>query len=85
MVKQVGNIAMVVHTLEAEIREQLDQLPSEQQLKVLEFARSLVTAPNRGVPGKDLLRFAGIIDAEDLTSMKQAIEEGCEKVDQDGW
>lgn len=75
----------MVHTLEAEIPEQLEQLPSEQQRKVLEFACSLVTAQVRGVPGKDLLRLAGIIDSEDLTSMKQAIEEGCEKVDQDGW
>ncbi len=76
---------MIAQTLEAEIRKQLNQLPPEQQRKVLEFARSLVTAQIRGVPGKDLLHFAGTIDTDDLTSMKQAIEDECEKVDQDGW
>jgi hypothetical protein len=71
---------MMAQTLEAEIREQLNQLPVEQQRWILEFARSLVAARVRGVPGKTLLRFAGAINTDDLTAMKQAIEEGCEQV-----
>lgn len=67
---------MVTQTLASEIHEQLDRLPPEQQRQVLDFARSLVAAQVRGVPGKDLLRFAGGIDTEDLQAMKQAIEEG---------
>jgi hypothetical protein len=76
---------MIAQTVEAEIREQLSQLPVEQQRRVLEFARSLVAARVRGVPGKVLLRFAGAINTDDLTAMKQAIEEGCEQVSLNDW
>lgn len=76
---------MIAQTLESEIREQLEQLPPEQQRQVLEFARSLVTIQIRGVPGRGLLRFAGSIDAEDLNAMKQAIDESCEKIDLNEW
>jgi hypothetical protein len=76
---------MIAQTVEAEIREQLSQLPVEQQRRVLEFARSLVAARVRGVPGKTLLRFAGAINTDDLTAMKQAIEEGCEQVSLNDW
>ncbi|KJU83635.1 hypothetical protein MBAV_004173 [Candidatus Magnetobacterium bavaricum] len=37
------------------------------------------------VDGKNLLRFAGTIDAEDLESMSKAIDEGCEQTDTDEW
>ena len=75
----------MVQTFEAEIREQLSQLPVEQQRRVLEFARSLVAARVRGAPGKSLLRFAGAINTDDLTAMEQAIEEGCEQVSLNDW
>ena len=39
----------------------------------------------RGVPGARLLPFAGSIPAEDLKVMEDAIREGCERVDPDGW
>ena len=32
------------------------------------------------MPGRDLLRFAGTIEAEDLIAIEKAIHEGCEKV-----
>lgn len=35
----------------------------------------------RGTPGKELLRFAGIIEADDLVLMQQAIEEDCERIE----
>ncbi|MDQ3458704.1 MAG: hypothetical protein M3498_05280 [Deinococcota bacterium] len=76
---------MKTQTIEAEIREQLNRLPLEQQHRVLEFARSLATSQVRGVSGKALLRFAGTVDAADLTIMKQVIEEGCERIDHDEW
>lgn len=82
---QGWNRIMVIQTIEAEIRKQLDRLPLEQQHQVLEFARSLVAAHVRGMPGNSLLRFAGTIDGDDLAIMKQAIEDGCERVDQDDW
>lgn len=76
---------MMNPTLETEIREQLSLLPLEQQRQVLEFARALATARVRGVPGQALLRFSGLVDTEDLATMKQAIEEGCEQVQANEW
>jgi hypothetical protein len=76
---------MSVPKLETEICEYLHQLPLEQQRHVLEFVRALVTAHVRGVPGQALLRFAGTIDASDLATIAQAIEDGCEQVNGEDW
>jgi hypothetical protein len=38
-----------------------------------------------GKPGKTYLPFAHAIDAEDLSRMETAIEEGCEQVNPDEW
>ncbi len=38
-----------------------------------------------GTPAADLLQFVGMISDEDLKLMSDAIEEGCERVDPDGW
>ena len=76
---------MIDITVQKQLREQLENLPAVQQHQVLEFARSLVKAKGRGVPGKDLLRFAGAIEVEDLIAIERAIHEGCEKVNLDEW
>ena len=76
---------MIDITVQKQLKEQLEHLPAEQQHQVLEFARSLVKAKGSGVAGKDLLRFAGAIDTEDLNAIKKAIQEGCEKVNLDEW
>jgi hypothetical protein len=39
----------------------------------------------KGVPGRQLLRFAGSIPANDLQTMTQAIEAGCEGIDRSEW
>jgi hypothetical protein len=57
----------------------LDQLPLELQRKVLEFTQALALSLPKGVPGKQLLRFAGVIEADDTRVMSQAIEKGCER------
>jgi hypothetical protein len=76
---------MMDPTLETEIQEQLSQLPLEQQRQVLEFARALVAARVRGVPGQALLRFAGLVEPDDLALMQQAIEDDCEQVQPNEW
>ena len=76
---------MLVPKLETEICEYLHQLPLEQQRHVLELVRALVAAQVRGVPGQALLRFAGTIEASDLATMAQAIEDGCEQVHGEDW
>ena len=69
---------MVSATVKNEILAQLNKLAPEQQRQVLDFARTLAQTKPRGVPGGELLRFAGTIPPEDLQVMARAIEEGCD-------
>ena len=71
--------------LKREILDQLDKLGVEQQQQVLRFARTLVATQPKGTPGRELLRFAGAIERDDLQQIAQAIEEGCEQVNLDEW
>jgi len=61
---------------------QIDNLPYELQLRVLDFAQGLVL---KGIKGKELLKFEGIIPPDDLQLISKAIEENCEKVDTNAW
>jgi hypothetical protein len=61
---------------------QLDKLPYDLQLRVLDFAKALMP---QGIEGKSLLRFEGTISVDDLQLMSKAIEDGCEKVDIGEW
>lgn len=61
---------------------QLDRLPHDLQLRVLDFAKTLYP---KGVDGKNLLRFEGTITADDLRLMAEAIEENCERADVNEW
>ncbi len=54
-------------------------MPYELQWRVLEFSRALVISMPRGVPGRQLVRFAGTISLDDLQRMHQATEQGCEQ------
>ncbi|NLH42216.1 MAG: hypothetical protein GX448_10280 [Planctomycetes bacterium] len=65
--------------------EQLKDLPQELQWRVLEFTRALARSTPRGVPGQELLRFAGAISPDDAKLMREAIERGCEQVDANEW
>ena len=61
---------------------QLDKLPHDLQLRVLDFIKALIP---KGVEGKSLLRFEGTISTDDLQLMSKVIENGCEKVDIGEW
>jgi hypothetical protein len=76
---------MNIPNLEEEICEHLQQLSLEQQQQVLGFVRAFGATKVRGMPGQTLLRFAGTINASDLTTLAQAIEEGCEHIHAEGW
>jgi hypothetical protein len=75
---------MALTTLEQEILSQLHTLALPQQREVLAFVRTLSAAPV-GVPGNELLVFAGTVDAHDLAMLKQAIDTDCEQVNTDEW
>jgi len=64
--------------------EQVDRLSVEDLDRVLKFAEALAMSKPRGVPGRSLRKFAGIISAQDAEQMRTAIEEGCEQIS-DEW
>jgi len=68
-----------------EVIEQLRTLPHELQRRVLEFTRALAQPTPRGIPGQQLLRFAGAIPLDDVRLMSEAVERGCEQVDSNEW
>jgi hypothetical protein len=65
--------------------EQLKTLPQDLQQRVLEFTRALAQSTPHGVPGRQLLHFAGTMTAEEAELMREAIERGCEQVDTNEW
>ena len=68
-----------------QILEKVNKPADEQQRRVLEFARALAMSAPAGVPGKELLRFGGLISKEGLTKMSAEIEKGCERIDAHEW
>jgi hypothetical protein len=68
-----------------QVIEQLKVMPQDLQWQVLEFARTLAGSSIQGVPGWQLLRFAGAIPPDDIQLMREAIEQDCEQVDTDEW
>src|SRR5260221_217829 len=68
-------------SLQSELLSYLGQLGSNDQARVVDFARSLAKTPNGkqvgaqqvGAPGKNLLPFVGMIPHEELMEMKRAI------------
>jgi hypothetical protein len=73
---------MTTASIKDNLIAQLDKLPYDLQLRVLDFVKALIP---RGVEGKSLLRFEGAIPADDLQLMSKAIEENCEKVNISEW
>ena len=75
----------MAQNIEHELSEQIKQLPSDRQQRVLEFARSLAAESGNGATGQALLAHVGAINSDDLTAMMKAIDEGCETVNSDEW
>lgn len=76
---------MAISDLQQEVLHLMAHLPEASQRQVLNFARSLAPTGPVGIPGKDLLRFAGIITESEAQALAQAIEEGCERIDLNEW
>jgi hypothetical protein len=76
----------------SEVASQVKRLPLQERLMLLEtLTRSVreelksVTTRPRSAAGKDLQHLAGTISAEDAGQMREAIEQGCEQVDEREW
>jgi hypothetical protein len=67
------------------VTDEVRVLPPELQRQVLEFARTLAVSAPRGLPGRQLLQFAGELTPEDAQLMRDAIEKGCEQIDSHEW
>jgi hypothetical protein len=67
------------------VTDEVRALAPELQHRVLEFARALAVSEPRGLPGRQLLKFAGELTPEDAQLMRDAIEKGCEKIDSHEW
>lgn len=76
-------------SVKEQIIEELDHLSPEQQLQILEYAKSIqsVSQLPKGIPGDRLLARAQEINfpAEALAEIEKAIAEDCERIDWDGW
>jgi len=77
-----------VQSIQDKIAEKLQLLPEADLNQVLNFVESLALGTIKepvGVPGSQLLRFAGTIANEDLELMAQVIENDCGKADLGEW
>ena len=74
---------MQTQEISKNIEQSLGQLNPYQQMKLLEFIESITSDKKKGKG--DLLKFAGAIEQSELQLMKDAIAEGCEKIDNDEW
>jgi hypothetical protein len=75
-------------SIKQQIMDALARLSLEQQNRVLELAQALgTTTLPPGTSGETLLAHAGDFHFEpgELDAMIQAIEDGCERIDADGW
>jgi len=68
-----------------EIIARVDSLPPDLQERVLHFVTSLGDPTQRGEPGAALRAFSGSLDPLSAEEMTRAIEEECERVDDDEW
>jgi hypothetical protein len=74
-----------VSSIEHDVTRQLDNLSPYLQRQVLAFAQALAQSFPKGVAGKKLLRFSGILEADDIQAITQANEAECERVDVNEW
>lgn len=76
---------MVLPAVKEQILGDLGRLSAEEQQRAAELVHNLVSATPKGTPGRDLLPFVGTIDDQSAREMIEAIDEECERVDQDEW
>lgn len=79
-----GRESMIDAGIQSELLKQVERLTLPKQQRVLDFALSLAEPP-RGVPGTELLEFAGIMSPEEAREFLKGIEEECERIDPNEW
>lgn len=82
---------MIRPSIRDEVLRELEKLDAADQQRVMDFVRALVSielrgtpGAERGTPGAELARFSGALSEESVDEMMAAIEDGCERID-DEW
>ncbi len=75
---------MISPSMRDEVLRELEKLDTADQKRVMDFVRALGSGEPRGTHGSELTRFAGILPEESIDEMMAAIEDGCERID-DEW
>ncbi len=76
---------MLDSATQTDLLKQVEQLPPALQRKVVDFAHSLAQSMPQGTPARELLEFAGILNAEEAEAMMGAIERDCKRIDPNDW
>ena len=71
--------------LPSELISELEQLEDQDVAHVTAHARPLRSKGELEARNAKLRRLVGSISKEELEQMRVAIEEGCERVENDGW
>ena len=69
------------NSISKEIKKSILSLDKTDQNKVLNYVRSLL----KNKKGSDFSTYFGSLTKEDAKSIKNAVEKGCEKIDQNEW
>jgi hypothetical protein len=69
----------------ARVLERMEWLPTDLQQLVLDFVQTLQTSAQQGLPGKEMLQFAGAIPADDIGHMRRVVTVACEQVPVNEW
>ncbi|MBM3190069.1 MAG: hypothetical protein FJZ90_15280 [Chloroflexi bacterium] len=79
-------VLAIVHALEAAQGRGLSPRELDELGRAIQtITRGLANIPLSEIPGRELLPFVGAIRPDDLELMAEAIESGCEQVDDDEW
>ena len=78
-------MAVIELTIKEQILKDLDRMSPELQQRALRLVHNLVDPHPRGASVEDMMSVAGILDDESAREMIEAIEEGCERIDLEGW
>lgn len=77
---------MVTTNLRDELVERFERLKQGEQERALEIVRALGEPEIRGMSGEEFVaQLGGLLDPQSAREIIEAVEEGCEKVDEDGW
>lgn len=76
---------MVDPAIREQILRDLDRLAPALQRRASELVRSLDPSGARGASIDDLLSVSGSLDKESAREMREAIEQGCERIESSEW